>query len=413
MKRNVKILNPFFLFVGALIVDIILYSFHLSELYPELTLDMICFLIFLILFFLIDGYIFSFWLRKKEYIVPSSKNIHRYKKLTIFSIVGTILEGIYSKGFPLITNMGYGNDAIKTYGIPVFHVFLTIYISFLINTIFFNNLKYKSNKYKLYILINFGCLILELSRSIIVITLLNCLWLFVIGSQNKKKAPLTKRIFLIFLVIFGLYLFGIFGNYRSNLVGQTKNNNVIDSTFIFQVGQAKESVQDNKKLGPFFWSYLYLSSPLSNFQNLIENKKKDDNSIPISYLLSQYLPDTIDNILFPNSSYISKESSVYLVNQNLNVSTVFFDSYFILGWFGVILMVVYMLIIPYIYLKIILRFFPKYYVYSLSFLCTTYVLNLFSNMFVFSVTSLLLLFPIFIGLIEGVLPKLNGIKLKE
>lgn len=390
-------LNPYYIFNVGLLVVIGVYLLELSDLYPTFSFSTIFFLLCVVLLFIILGLIFKQQYRISNYINETEWTKQSYLLGTIFSVLGTLAEGVYSHGYPLLGQ--YGDDV--HFGIPTFHVFLVVYISFIIICIFesflFVNVKKQKKKLILLIIINLFCLILDLSRSVIVVVALNCLWLALF--QRKRKGlnfsfSLKKVTVTLIGVVCLLYLFGIVGNYRSSLQmnnANTTNNNLLDSTLIYNVGEAKENVRNNKYLGPLFWDYIYISSPLANFQNIVNLKKNSDDTTDKKEILTQYIPEVVSDKLFPN--YTWKSSIQYQINTILNATTVFFSSYYILGWLGVLFMVIYMSVFPFIYMYLIEKFSPDYYEIAIALLNTAYLLNLFGNMFSFTVTSLLFLFP--------------------
>lgn len=380
-------LNPYYVFNAGLLIVIGVYSFNLSSLYSNFSLRMIVFFISIIFLFYILGIEFE---KQIKYISNDYEEIWKNKKYllgTIISVLGTLLEGLYSHGYPLLGH--YGNDI--NYGIPTFHVILTVYISFLTICIF-ESLLYRSkakNKLILAIIINLFCLLLALSRLVMVIIFLNFMWL-ILFKKGKLKFSSRKFFTFIVTIVCFLYLFGILGNYRSNLQINNSNDDLFDSTLIYNVGEAKNDVRDNKYLGPLFWDYIYISSPLANFQNIVNLKSNSENTDEKD-IVTQYIPEIISNKFFPE--YTWKSSMQYQVNPILNASTVFFSSYYILGWIGIIFMVLYMSIFPYVYMYLIKKLSPEYSEIAISFLNTIYLLNLFGNMFSNTVTSILLIFP--------------------
>lgn len=386
-SKKMQKLNPYYVFNAGLLIVIGVYSFNLSNLYSNFSLRMIIFFISIIFLFYILGIEFE---KQIKYISNDYEEIWKNKKYllgTIISVLGTLLEGLYSHGYPLLGH--YGNDI--NYGIPTFHVILTVYISFLTICIF-ESLLYRSkakNKLILAIIINLFCLLLALSRLVMVIIFLNFMWL-ILFKKGKLKFSTRKFFTFIVTIVCFLYLFGILGNYRSNLQMNNSNDDLFDSTLIYNVGEAKNDVRDNKYLGPLFWDYIYISSPLANFQNIVNLKSNSENTDEKD-IVTQYIPEIISNKFFPE--YTWKLSMQYQVNPILNASTVFFSSYYILGWIGIIFMVLYMSIFPYVYMYLVKKLSPEYSEIAISFLNTIYLLNLFGNMFSNTVTSILLIFP--------------------
>lgn len=385
-------LNPYYIFNIVLIIIILLYSFYFSSYYPNLSINLIIFLAILIFLLFVGEAIFNLLIRQTN-LSDYNNRADNYNRATFFAILGTLIEGIYSRGFPLFT---FSDDSV--YGIPVFHVFLTVFISFVINLIFLKIINSKNNFHDdILIIINLICLFLGLSRSVIVITLLNSLWLFLL-KKKSQKVKFNKKILLSLCVILGLYAFGLIGNYRSNLQ-LNHDQNIFDSSLISQVG-GNPKVANNKITGPFFWDYIYITSPLANLQNMVNNKRFDNENTSDYLMLSQILPDTISNRLFPEVK--NEDISGYQINSVLTVGTVFYRCYYISGWLGLFLMILYMMLFPIFYILLINYFAPEYLILGIAFLNTTYLLNLFGNMFNFSITAWLLVVPFIFKLFNSI-----------
>lgn len=388
-------LNPYYIFNFGLLLVIVIYSLRLSNLYPSFSLSIIIFFICIISLFSLLCYNFK---KEFRFLDNVQSNIWKNKKYILgswCSLFGTLAEGVYSHGFPLLER--YGDDV--DFGIPTFHVILVVFITFITICIFqsylFISNKKERRKLILLFFINFGCLMLDLSRSVILIIVLNCLWLFFFKERKNKIRFTKKKIIPIFLgLVTGLYLFGIIGNYRSNLQMNNANNDLLDSTLIYEVGDAKEEIRDNKYMGPLFWDYIYMSSPVANLQNIVNLKTNNNEPINKEEIITQYIPEVISEKIFPD--YTWKSSISYQINSILNAATVFFSSYYILGWIGVIAMFIYMAVFPYVYLYLIRNLAREYFGIAIALLNTAYLLNLFGNMFSSTVTALLFFFP-FLG----------------
>lgn len=393
MKKMQKI-NPFFLFGISLFVVVILYSLHYSLLYPSLSVSMAFFLSIVLVLSFISNIMWRDFCLYLNNCSDSQKQIHldnKSKSLTIISLVGTLVEGIYSRGFPLLGHYSEGSS----YGIPVVHVTLTVYISFLISLIFYFQVKKGFIKQRnILIMLNFFCLMLTLARSVLVVSLLNCLWIYLF---SKKKIKIQKQ--TIIITIIGMYVFGLLGNYRSNMQQETRQNSIFNSDFVYYVGSAKENVRDKPLLGPLFWDYLYVTSPLANFQNIVNQKKVTTEKVSVSDIMSQFVSNAFikeDND--PKTENIQQ----YQINSALTVGTIFFSNYNLSGWLGVWTMLIYMLIFPFFYILLIKLLAPAFMDIAISILDTLYVLNLFDNMFSFTTTSLLLLMPLFFRFIDSI-----------
>jgi hypothetical protein len=185
------------------------------------------------------------------------------------------------------------------------------------------------------------------------------------------------------------------GNYRSNIQIGESNRNAFDSTFIYDFGYASENFFKTKIPGPFFWSYIYTTSSLANFQSIVntDNSEVEISKLP-TFLFSQFLPDIISKKT-ENEYYQNRESEItqYQVSPDLTVGTTFFSAYFILGWLGAYLMLGFMILFPFVYVYLLKKYASNYIIFGFSVLNTVYVLSFFDNMFAYSALSLQLILP--------------------
>lgn len=392
-----KKFNPYSILFFTIIIIIMLYELKWSMLYPKLSIPLATFIIMILIGCIIFDFLLMRHLGSYDFNNESISFEHQkwYGIVTALIVIGTVMDGIYSHGFPLLGAVKYGD----TYGIPFVHVLIAIISSFtaysLAMTLTFE--KKFNIKVLIYLLIVILCILLPLSRLLIILTLFNYFWSFLYLKIKHRDFSIKKIITIFLISIIGLYCFGILGNYRINVQTGQNDSDYKDSSLIYEIGVPSQNFINTKIPGPFFWDYIYITSPLANLQN-ITNNDQDRNANIIKFLGTQLLPDTLSKRLYPEfKQEISNNTYQYQTASVLNVSTIFFQSYYLLGWFGMYFMAIFILIFPIIYIVLISRSSKKNFLFGISVLNTIYILAMFDNMFVLSVLSLQLLIPIILG----------------
>lgn len=391
MKKKSVLVNPFFLYSLFFLIMFFAYRLNWSFLNPILSNKLSIFVIFSSIISLVFAYFF--------HLLPKDQKIKNYEYRNLYSFIsigiflGTILEGIYNKGFPILSVVGINNVSYMDFGIPTFHVFL-LTISFFYVLILFEIMINKGPRKIIILNTLVGILpfIISINRGMIVMLLLCFLFLYL---QYKPLKFSLKKIFTITIIsIFFLYLFGIFGNYRMNS-DYKQNLRSSDSTLIMTIGEATPQFRESKIPKTFFWTYSYLTSPLANLQFNINNNV---SSVPIDmrkiyeYFVSVLLPDFISNRIS-----ISPVAS-YRIRVEMTVGTGYYQTFSRLGWAGMYIYQIVLLFLPIIYLTLLNQFARKYVFIGLALLCTVYTLTFFTNFLNYSGLMIQLAFPFFLEL---------------
>ncbi|GAA3736241.1 hypothetical protein GCM10022422_19160 [Flavobacterium ginsengisoli] len=373
----------------------LVYNLRWSNYYNNLSVKLISF--FCITFFLsfIGGYILEITKKNKFKEIPVS-----YYNLTmlLFLWVGYILEFLYSGGVPLLLVLkgSFGNYKDFT-GIPTFHVILASYTIFLGVYFFHQFVSTKTNKKLLmFLILAVFPNLLVLNRGAIMITLIACLIIYLM-KQNIVK--ITKMIKIVLGVLVVLFLFGQLGNVRNELSADNKE-------YILSLGGATDEFISGNVPFEYYWGYLYIASPLGNLDNLVNNydPKFDIHNVP--NLMFEFTPDFISNrlrLIFNDGEI--EDISNYLVVESLNAPTVYFRSYFLLGWIGMWSMYFFSMFSVICYL-FILPTSGKYYLTGLGILSSIIILNTFGNMWISSGT--VLIWPLIFSLFDKIKIKNNA-----
>lgn len=187
-----------------------------------------------------------------------------------------------------------------------------------------------------------------------------------------------------FVAIVAVYLFGVLGNF-------IKGEEYADGTFILAIGEASAEFESKIGSSEFFWGYLYLTSPLANLDLNFTSFNVgfiDINNI-LRWAIIDLAPDFISKHVLVEMGGDLREG--LQINNALNVSTVFLNSYLYLGWFGVVSMIAVVVIFPFIYLYFLRD--SQFLFVGLSILSSVYALLVFDNVLKFSAISFQLAYP--------------------
>lgn len=380
--------NPFYLYCLTVLIILILYSFNWSNIYPKLSIYTYIFLISTILIsFFVGRFIDEKLNNETSKITDEKLNL---KISTLIVLVGFIVEFIYVGCIPLVEILILKSDFnYLTYrGIPTVHVLLVTFNSFIAIYAFNRYLIDKKRETLFLFLLNLIPSVLIFNRGMLTMILLSCVSTYVLTVMNgfidKKNLMILSLLGLIFL-----YCFGISGNIRSNREHYI-GNDVTNSQYIMMVGDASSNFRESIVPKPFFWGYIYITSPLANLENTIQNidVKLNINGENVNNLLfNSLLPDFISN----DFDIELKEPS--LITHALTVCTMYVQPYLSLGWFGMIIMFFYWLFIIIVY-RLIVPSNSSFYIVGLSILNTITMFNLFDNMIVFTGLSFQLVYPV-------------------
>ncbi|NSL89788.1 oligosaccharide repeat unit polymerase [Chitinophaga sp. Mgbs1] len=388
--------NPFFVYILSFLLVFLVYTLGWSDQYPPLDLSIKVFLFstFVISFFL------AFALEKARKNVFQPIAVQKHKMLIVGLIYfGYVLEFAYSGGVPLLQTIAGGYNYKDFKGIPTFHVILSTFNIFYSVYIFHQyQSAVKGKKLLLFWLIT-SILphLLVLNRGAIMITLASWFFIYLMKMKHIK----LKRIIVIPLALMGvIYLFGVIGNMRYSVSQE-------DKKFILRIGGASEAFIDGNVPAEYYWGYLYIATPIGNFQNIVtkQESKFDAGKLPF-YMFSEPLPDFLSKKILAVLGIEEpvEDASNYLVIESLNAPTVYFRSYFLLGWIGAWLMYLHSAIIMLFY-PFILKKSSRYYLTGWACLVTLVFLNIFSNMWYASGT--ILIWPLLLSIFENIRLKKN------
>lgn len=404
MNLNI-FLNPYYLYSISSLLILGLYSLGWSDLYPKISFETKCFFIISAIISFLIGRLFDRKFIESEsdeiFIVDKNEKNKSYlniKKITIAILIANVVEFIYSGVIPFVEIAILKNEYIylEYGGIPTFHVILFTFNAFFTIYIFHRILIENKKIYILYFILNLLPSMLTYNRGMLMMITISCISVFVLekwrGILNFKKI-----IILSILGIMFIYFFGIAGNIRSNSTYDV-DAKPTDSRYIMMVGEASQKFRQSMIPKPMFWGYIYMTSPLANFQtnvNYYENMKFNAESIG-KFINKSILPDFVSKRIAGFLKYDYNE--VKQVSPNLNVSSFLSDAFVNSGWIGVISIYVYFILLIWIY-RFLLGENSSFLITGMSILNTITMLNFFSNMFTFSGLSFQLIYPIIFTII--------------
>ena len=353
------IINPFFIYIFIFLVVLIFYPLKWSYLQPDLTLNLISFVVTTFLIGLIFLIIFS----KIKIVKKIEKTDNKF--VWFMFLFGSFLEFLYQGAIPFFEIMTGKDFKYNLFGIPTFHVFFLPYVS---AVGVFSLYKFLINKEKqrlyIYIFSLLYCLLI-FNRGAILFILISSVFLYIqiYGFFNLKKIILS-----ILIMPLILYIFGYMGNYRMASSGYSSDE------IILTVGRATPNFLNSKIPNEFLWSYLYLVTPYANLQYQLDSTSSNVNYIEV--FKTQILLDAIQKRI-----YVDENFSNNLITDEFNVSTMYGKPVQVSGIFGAYVLFFYFIIV--IFILTLLS--PKRYrIVILSILCSVTVFTAFTNTLVFS-----------------------------
>ncbi len=373
MKDYKKIYNPNYIYILTFIFPFIIYSFGWSTLYPVLSMSLLWFYLASFAIYFITGYI------------TNRMNPFYYNKIDKASYNGffvSLILGLYFmeialfRQIPLLGlisgNFSYGDE----FGIPVVHTLLVSFNSFYCVYIFHQYISKKDKTLMLQFLLLILPYVLLLYRSNILGIFVSCFFIFLFSTRISYKVVIIS----VMSVLGIFYTFGFLGNLRS-ADG--------DSTYIARASGATEDFLESNVPKEFYWTYLYVASPVANLQNNINYTKQDEGGWN-ELVLNECFPDFMIKFL----PFVDRqEKSFYQINEFLNVGTIYVYGFSFLRWKGMIFMFFYFLFFINLYYVVLYKT-KQYRIVGMALLFNMIIFANFHNTISYSASSLQLLYPV-------------------
>lgn len=309
-------------FYSALwLIILIIYSFGWSEINKPLSSDTVI----LILVVSAVSFFLSFFVKNINFSISQTKPRFTIQITSIVFLL-YILNFIYAGYVPFISILGGTAEYVEFPGIPFVYALLFTFAFFYFFVVSYYFLITKKVKYLICSLIILLCFLLTYSRSSLAFALCGFLFMVILMNLNKiKNSRLSKKIlWLVLIALFLLlvgFLFGCLGNTRH---GSTWD----DCSYIENLG--KFTYYPSFLPKQYMWLYLYLTTPLANFNLNVINS---NFSYDFMGLLCSFVPEFLSKRLFPDlvSATIGQTE---LVVTYFNAQSLFSDFYFNFGMAG-------------------------------------------------------------------------------
>lgn len=343
-SSNRIICNPLFLYAVSWFIVVCLYLLNWSDKYPAISFNLFTFLLLTSLLSLILAIKTH---KNKDFEYKALVNpLNYYKwvmKQTRRVYFLLCIEFIYFQTIPLISYLRGNADSslYMDFAMPIVHIFV---LNGLLLLFYFSSYCYFSqgggkNCFIKPMLMNLLGPLLFMSRGSVLYMIFGLFLLYLMSGRNAIKVLI--RLIPSSLIV--LYLFGLMGNLRMNDP---------EGHLILRWGGASQKFEESLVPKEFFWSYVYITSPLGNLQNAVNQKKNygDESLGFIPLIINEVCPMFISkriNIVEP------KDSSIYYVDPTMVVGSTFFNPYLTWGWGGMAIVFLFILIYVFVMLKII------------------------------------------------------------
>jgi hypothetical protein len=387
-KTGVADVNPFFIYILGFSIALIIYQLDWSYLFPDLSFWLV---LFLVITFIISGLIGIYIHRTGVLKFYEFKNTLKVNWWIVAITVGYIANFVYARRIPLFSILNNEDVDYQTFGIPTFYVILVTFSSFFTVYLFSCYTVEKKRKYLFLCMYLFIFPLLIFSRGAILVNLSSVFFVYLFSYKGKRTKIYFRILAIIAIVLIG---FGSLGNLRTS--NQAGDESSALSDIMLNLGEAKPDFVESAIPKEYFWSYLYISSPLANLQlNVNEQQPNYSVSNVLQYVNGELNFDFISKRIFAHYN-IEKPDNV-LIAPFLNVGTVYSTSYSYLGWWGMSVTFLFLMAITFLYL-IIMKPQNPYFASGLAILNTFLLFCIFDNMFAFSALSFQLVYPILLSL---------------
>lgn len=387
-------ISPYICYTVSFASVMLVYLLGWSDLYPKLSISL---LVFLLITFIV--HIGCHFLLKPIAFRKLERQILPAVGVTIFIYILWIIEFICEGGvgIPLIKILFHLPYNYRLFGVPTLHVFVVTFSSFF--TVYLFHL-YVSNRSKLLLilyLVNLGAALLIYSRAMLFFNLTGSAIVYLM-SLNKIS---LKKVSIIAVSIIPLFfVFGVLGSLRVSREAHEPYNN---ENFM-KTGAASADFRQSVVPKEFFWAYIYISSPLANLEHNIDSHPNRTVSLQNMFWagVNECLPDFITKRIHQIKG--TQPTRDWTIGYSFNVSTVYSRAYSYSGWGGIILIGVFMISIPFLYLKI-LDHNSDFFVTGWAILCTIFFFASYDNTIRFTGLSFQLVYPLILAVYERVVNK--------
>jgi hypothetical protein len=374
------IFNPFSSFSLYIFLIFFLYVLRLSDLYV-FDLRFLKFLSLVVLFSFVCGFVFSkFFYNFKNFVenyyfsLKSNKIEKLNTHIIAFSIffigfVGSIWQ--YSLiGATIFQENKINRPSLYATGLPHYLGYLRVFLSYYIPLGYFLLRKTANNKFKFLhfgmILLSVTLLGLDLNRGDYLFPLIAIIFIEVFYDFLNNKYLYAIFKFILIISVF-LFIFNFFGYLRTKVV--MEKHYKTDIVNFYKIKGPKVI-----KNSTFAWVYIYATSPLENFRDMLYNQEVKQHTYGL--LLLYPFAQIIFKLSGSNLKVFSEQLVPYLnKNYGLSVSSFMKDAYIDFGIIGIFIYIFAYYLLIFIGLKIYIN---TKNIYSLLGFCMVYNILLWS-----------------------------------
>lgn len=340
------------------------------------------------LFFLITFFFFGCFGLAINYIKLIKKTYSQTKPSLILKCAYILLffylfEFLIEGDIPLFSKlMGRAGVHYMEFGIPLMHGILISFNSFLLAHTFSTYLSTKNKRLlRVYFLLYLPAL-LFLSRSILMLGLLTSVFIYI---HYSRRIRFKNQVKLLVLGVVSLYMFGVLGNLRSG------------GDYIYVQSQATEEFMESKIPKEFYWTYLYVASPLANFQNTVDKTNRKEKDF-LGFIFYENFPQIISKNL--GGPLNVQQRDLIRIVPWLTVGTTYAKSISYLGWWGPYLLFIFNLFIYLLFIVFLVPRSSNYHITGLSIVSVIILLNIFTNMLIVTGISFQLAYCVIFAFFE-------------
>lgn len=274
----------------------------------------------------------------------------------------------------------------KLFGIPTLHVFIVTFSSFYTIFLFHLYLSTRSRQILFLYGLNLIAALLIFNRGMLLFNLSATATLFLVYKQELSGRMIGWGITLVIVILF---FFGMLGTLRTAHESGTAYTN----DGFLQTGGASDAFRHSGIPPEFFWAYIYTTSPLANLQqNVTLNEAvSPDFSAAGQWLCNEVFFDFISKRINSLTGHARAEQR--MIPGPFNAGTIYSGSYSYLGWPGLIVMAIFILVVPVILVRILPAASP-FFLTALALLNTMFLFMIFDNTVRFTGLSFQLVYPL-------------------
>lgn len=378
-------LNPYLFYSIGFSFALLCYTFGWSYLYPSLQPRVVIFLCVTIL----AGAAIGFLIIKKYPIARPSGQLIGVQNAGL--ITGAIyilwtIEFVHAGGVPLVKIITHQPYDYRLFGVPTLHVIVVTFSSFFTIFLFHAYVTTRSRGHFLLFIINLFAAMLIYNRGMFLFNITGAMSiLLVYTSRIRLRHVLYGTTFVAVLA----YGFGVVGSAR---VSHEARKSYSNADFLSTGGATPRFLKSG--LPPeFFWSYIYLSSPIANLQHNV-NTHTPPPVTPgrlSTWAINETLPDFLSKRI--NRFFGLRPEEAQRITGPFNAASIHTQSFLYLGFTGMALITFTLFLLPWVYVKLIPHQSP-FFLTGIALLNTMFLFSIFVNTISFTGLSFQLVYPV-------------------